>query len=138
MNLFEITLLIVGALLLIGIVYAWRKNKDLFELNKFFSPILSSLYLTIKAVGKVLPSHNILTLITTVLEAAIQATRLAEQMWLDGNIDKEQRNIYAKNYISEILEQAGIAVTEEVEDIIDGAIALTCALLPHEVNESEY
>lgn len=138
MNLFEIVLLVVGALLLIGVVYAWRKNRDLHELNKVFSPILSSLYLTIKAVGDVLPSNNILSLITTVLEASIEATRLAEQMWLEGNINKEQRNVYAKNYISEILEQAGIAVTKEVEDIINGAIALTCTLLPHEVNESEY
>lgn len=138
MELYEIALLVVGALLLIAVVICWIKNKDLLGFGKVFVPVLSSLYTAMAAIGSANPNHAILSSVITILKAAIEATRMAEQMWLDGNIDKEQRNMYAKEYISEILEQAGICVTQEVEDIINGAIALTCALLPHEVNESEY
>lgn len=138
MELYQITLIIAGLIGLAATVYCWRKNKDLGKIKQMFNPIISGIYLAIKGISGIFPSNTTLNNISTILEAAIKATTIAEQMWLDGNIDKEQRNIYAKNYISEILEQAGIPITESVEHMIDGAIALTCALLPHEVNESEH
>lgn len=138
MELYQIALIVVGLLALGIVVYSWRKNKDLGRIKQLFNPVISGIYLAIKGISGIFPSNTVLNTIATILEAAIKATALAEQMWLDGNIDKEQRNMYAKNYISEILEQADIAITESVEHIIDGAIALTCALLPHEVNESEH
>ena len=49
-----------------------------------------------------------------------------------NELPKEERNAYAQTMIAAILYEAGIEVTEQVQQMIDGAIAVVCMLMPHE------
>lgn len=48
-----------------------------------------------------------------------------------GQLTREERNPYAKQLAREILEKAGIEITAQVDAIINGAIEMTCMVLPH-------
>ena len=78
-----------------------------------------------------LPDNTTLMMLSIVLNASVEATEMAERLWLDGTLDKEQRNLYAKNYISDILEKAKIEPNGNINSIVDGVIAFVCYLLPH-------
>jgi len=69
----------------------------------------------------------------TVLRAGAQGAQFAEEAWLLGQIEKNQRNPYAKALARKIVVQAGFEVNEQIEKVIDGIIEVTCMLLPHGV-----
>lgn len=99
--------------------------------SQIISPILLALLKVLRAVNGLVPSNEILTTIVTVLSAAIEAAGYAETLWLSGTIDKGARPDCAKQYILNILEKAGITITDNIQTIITGTIALTCYLMPH-------
>ena len=51
-------------------------------------------------------------------------------------LPKEERNAYAKLLIGEKL-AAGIEVTQQIEQVIDGVIAIVCMLMPHESDKDD-
>ena len=51
-----------------------------------------------------------------------------------GELDKEQRNAYAKTLIKDTLGKIGITITPQIEMIVNGAIEAVCIVLPHEKN----
>lgn len=65
------------------------------------------------------------------MQAATEATEKAEDLWKSGSLPKEDRERLAAAMIKDTLQQAGVVVTEQVQQIIDGTIALVCLLLPH-------
>lgn len=95
-------------------------------------PVVVALTAVIEALYKIVPSKT-LKVIKTILNAAVDATELAEQAWLMGQLEREERNPYAKALAREVLEKAGIEVTTQVEAIISGVIEMTCMVLPHGV-----
>lgn len=137
MELYQIVLLSVGVLLLIltGLSYLYKKNY--LKYSKLITPVLDALNTVLKAVGNIFPDNNVLKTISIVISAAIEATGYAENLWLQGEIDKTMRPQYAQEYIEIILERANIEVTDNISTILSGIIALTCYLMPHYSEENK-
>lgn len=55
----------------------------------------------------------------------------------EKSTSKEERNAYAKLLIGEKLAAAGIEVTPQIEQVIDGVIAIVCMLMPHESDKDD-
>ena len=127
----SIVFIVLGTLLLGGIAICAYFGKDYLRYHKVFAPVLEILCNCIKGISGMMPNNASLMVLSTVLNAAVEATEMAETLWLEGTIDKEQRNAYAKNYIAGILEKAKIPVDNNINLIVDGVIAFVCYLLPH-------
>lgn len=127
----SIVFIVLGTLLLGGIVACAYFGKDYLRYHKVFAPVLGIFCNCIKGISGMMPNNASLMILSTVLNAAVEATEMAETLWLEGTIDKEQRNAYAKNYIAGILEKARIPVDNNINSIVDGVIAFVCYLLPH-------
>lgn len=127
----SIVFIILGTLLLGGVVACAYFGKDYLRYHKVFAPVLEILCSCIKGISGMMPNNASLMILSTVLNAAVEATEMAETLWLEGTIDKEQRNAYAKNYIAGILEKAKIPADNNINLIVDGVIAFVCYLLPH-------
>lgn len=131
MELYQIVLLVVGAILLILIGLAYFKKKDYLKYSRLITPIFNALNNVLKAVGNIFPKNKVITEIATVIAASIEAAGYAENLWLQGEIDKSMRPQYAQQYIKILLEKAGIEVTDSINTIVSGVIAITCYLMPH-------
>lgn len=135
MELYHIVLLAVGALLLalIGLAYLYKKNY--LKYSKLITPVISALNNVLTAVGNIFPGNKAIKTIAAVISASIEAAGYAETLWLQGEIDKTMRPQYAAQYINILMERAGIEVTDSINVIIDGVIAVTCYLMPHYTKE---
>ena len=131
MELGQILGLSFGALFLIVIVLLAIFKKDYLKYSKIWSPILSTILGVLKAVSNILPNKTLLNTIILVVSTAINAAGHAETLWLDGVIDKAKRAGAAKDYIESVLTEANIEMTDNIQTIIQGAISLTCYLMPH-------
>lgn len=137
MSLFQIILLSVGALLFILMIIAYFTKKDYLKYSKLVSPILTALVGVLNAVGGIFPNNKVINTISTVVSASVEAAGYAENLWLQGEIDKKLRPQYAQEYIKTLLEKSGIVITENIETIISGVFAITCYLMPHHETEKE-
>lgn len=137
MDVGQITLLVIGTLLLGGIVTCWVLGKDYLKYSNVFSPLVRVVAQVIRGISGISPSNSTLKQLTIVLDAAIEATGQAEQLWLDGILEKDERAAHADNYICDVLTEAGIEITSALETMIDGAIAFVCYLLPHHSDEDD-
>jgi len=95
-----------------------------------WKPVVTALGATLKAVAGALPSED-LKIVITVLDAACKGAETAEDLWLMGQLPKEERNEYAQLLVAKTLKEAGVEVTEQIQMIIDGGIEMMCLLLPH-------
>jgi len=95
-------------------------------------PVLAALTALADAIAAVVPSSQF-PVVATVLRAASDAARKAEELFVLGKLPKEERNEYAQLIIADTLKQAGIDVTEQIQEIVDGCIAVVCMLMPHGV-----
>ena len=137
METYQITLLIIGAVLLVGVGVAWFFEKDYLKYANTVNPIVSLVAQVVRGISGMFPNNGLLKELAIVLDAAIKATADAEQLWLSGALQKNERPAHAENYIIDTLTEAGIEITSDIENIIDGAIAFVCYLLPHEIIEEE-
>lgn len=137
MELNQIILLGAGALLLVLMAIAYFTKKDYLKYSRLFTPVLIALTNVLKAVGNIFPGTKVITDIVAVISAGIEAAGYAENLWLQGEIDKTMRPQYAQQYICILLERAGIAVTDSINTIISGVIAITCYLMPHYSEENK-
>lgn len=71
-----------------------------------------------------------------VLDAGARAARAAEQMMKTGEIGKEERNKKAKEIAAELLEMAGIEVTEDRMTALAVAIEAECDAMGHALDVS--
>ena len=137
MEVSQIIALIIGALLLIGIVLAAIFKKDYLKFSTLAIPVLTALCGVLKAVGNIFPNSGTISTIVLVISTAIEAAGHAENLWLQGEIDKGMRPQLAQSYIQNILTCAGIEITDNIKSIISGVIAATCYLMPHYTNNEE-
>ena len=121
------------AIVIVGL-YIYKKitGTDVLKMIVMSRPVVVALTSVIDALYKLIPSDT-LRIIKTILNAAVDATELAEKTWLMGQLEREERNPYAKQLARDVLEKAGIEVTPQVEAIISGVIEMTCMVLPHGV-----
>ena len=137
MEMEQIILLCTGAVLLILVVAAYIFKKDYLKYSHLITPVLTALSNVLKAVGNIFPSNKTIAVIVSIISAGIEAAGYAENLWLQGEIDKTMRPQYAQEYIEILLERAGIKVTDSINTILAGVIAITCYLMPHYSNEEE-
>lgn len=131
MNTYGIALLIVLGILVVLYLLDKVTGKNTLLYIVAGKPILSALTLLAKAIGAATGSPWFDVAYVT-MNAAIDATERAEQLWKNGELPKDQREDYATLMIAGALRDAGITVTDDLQTVIDGVVALTAMLLPHE------
>lgn len=135
MNTYQIVFLCLVAIIIAIYLIDRFTGRKITEHIIQWKPALATLSAFVKAVASVLPS-SYFSIVTTVLDAASAATQEAEKLYLMNELPKEERNSYAQKLIANTLEQAGIHVTHQIQQIIDGCIAVVCMLMPHGVTPS--
>lgn len=135
MNTYQIIFLcIVAAVLAAYLIDRFTGRKLTLAIIQW-RPALIALTALCDAIAGVLPSSTF-PVVAAVLRAASDATQKAEKLYLMGELPKTERNEYAQLLIAEVLRDAGIDVTDQVQEIIDGCIAVVCMLMPHGVEPS--
>lgn len=131
MNTYGIALLAVLAVLLVVFLYDKVTGQNTMVYLVAGKPILTALTLLAKAVGGA-TGNTWFDVAYITMNAAIDATERAEQLWKNGELPKDQREDYATLMIAAALKDAGIVVTDDLQNVIDGTVSLVCMLLPHE------
>lgn len=121
----------IGGVLLIGIIVALFLNKDYLKYSGICKTVLNAVKLLLGAAGQIGLDKNAVETATKIVQAAIEGTVEAENLWKQGQLDKEKRNEYAQTYIETMLAKAGINLNEQAHLIVNGVITLVCYLLPH-------
>lgn len=129
---YQIIQLVLAAVIAGLYIYKKVTGKDLLRHVMLSRPVVAALGSTVQAIYKIWPDKSELKIVNTVMNAAIEATEIAEKAWKMGNLKKDERNPYAKKQVKETLNKAGIAVTPQIEMIINGVIEAVCIVLPHE------
>ena len=128
----QIIILVIGEIVKVGgLGVCFYLGKDYLKYHNIFAPVLKGLVSAAKALSGAVPDNQTLKIIAFVMSAALDGAQRAEELWLNGELDKEQRNHYAKLYITDVLENAGIDVNDNISAMIDGFIAVACAIFPH-------
>lgn len=130
MNTYQIIFLCIAATVLAAYLIDRFTGRKLTLAIVQWRPALIALTALCDAIAGVLPSSTF-PIVATVLRAASDATQQAEKLYMMGELPKAERNDYAQLLIAEVLRDAGIEVTEQVQEIIDGCIAVVCMLMPH-------
>lgn len=130
MDTYQIIFLSLLGLGLIGfLVMVFSKKNYLTYLN-LASPILGAVYNVLTVTYNLFPTEAWKTA-TLVLKATIEGVAQAEKLWKTGELDKEERTVAANSYIMLMLSTANITITPTIQTIIDGAIKVICAIMPH-------
>lgn len=137
MELYQIILLALAAIVAGLYIYKRITGKDILRGIMLSRPVVAALGAAVEAVCNIWPDKKILKTIHTVMKAAIEGAEIAEKAWKMGNLEKDERNAYAKKLVKETLAKAGIEVTPQVELIVSGVIEAVCILLPHEQKQEE-
>ena len=127
----------IGGVLLIGIIVALFLNKDYLKYSGICKTVLNAVKLLLGAAGQIGLDKNAVEIATKIVQAAIEGTVEAENLWKQGQLDKEKRNEYAQTYIETTLAKAGIDLNEQAHLIVNGVITLVCYLLPHNTQPEE-
>lgn len=127
--------LIGGLIALAAIIVAMLLKANLTKYTGIISPILNALKAALDAVNGVMPNNEVVATMIKVCQIAIDATSNAEELWIEGSIEKADRPQIAKDYIDKMLADANITMTPVLESIINCAITLTCYFMPHNRDE---
>ena len=131
MNVYQIVLLVLAVIVLGLYIYKRVTGKDILRGIMLSRPVVMGLGAAVEAVANIWPERSELQTVRTIMKAAIEGAEIAEKAWKMGNLEKEDRNPYAKALVRETLSKAGIAVTPQVSIIVDGVIEAVCMVLPH-------
>jgi len=132
MNTYQVIFLCIAAIVVAAYLIDRFTGRKLTLAIIQWHPTLTALTAFCGAVADVLPSSHF-SIVSTVLKAASDAAQKAEKLYMMGSLPKEERNDFAQLLIAEILRDAGITVTDQIQEIVDGCIAVVCLLMPHGV-----
>ena len=127
--------LIGGLIALAAIIVAMLLKANLTKYTGIISPILNALKAALDAVNGAMPNNEVISVMVRVCQIAIDATSHAEELWIEGHIEKAERSQIAKDYIDNMLKDSNITMTPVLESIINCAITLTCYFMPHNRDE---
>jgi len=133
MSVSQICFLIFAAIYVIIFLFERYTGRAIFAKIKDTLPVVQALRILTEAVEGVYPS-SYFDQANIVIDAAINATKKAEDLWKSGELPKEERSDYCHFILMETLKEAGVETSKQIEEITHGAIALTCLLLPHGQN----
>lgn len=132
MEFYQIVLLVMALIVLALYLYRRFTGVDILQNALLVKPLIHTLAATAEALSGIWPNRKELKLIQTVTRAAIEAAEIAERAWKIGNLEREDRNPFAKALVKDTLSRLGIGITDQIAMIVDGAIEATCLILPHE------
>ena len=132
MELYQIILLILAVIVAALYIYKAVTGKDILRGIMLSKPVIMGVGAAVEAVANIWPEKHELYVVQTVMKAAIEGAEIAEKAWKMGNLEKEDRNPYAKALVRETLSKTGITITPQIEMIISGVIEAVCIVLPHE------
>ena len=112
-------------------IYKRVTGKDILRSIMLSRPIITAIGGAVEAVYKIWPNKKPLKIVYIIVQAAIEGAEIAEKAWKMGNLDKDERNAYAKKLVKETLAKAGIEITPQIELIVSGVIEAVCIVLPH-------
>jgi len=136
MDIYQIVFIsIIAVILVLSLIDVFTKHAIVRKVFQW-KPVLAAATALAGAVAAVLPSSKF-GIAATVLNAASEATQKAEMLYKEALIDKEDRNRYAKELIKVALDNAKIEMTPQIQEVIDGCIAVVCMLMPHDVIVNE-
>ena len=135
MNTYSIIFLCIAAIVVAIYLFDRFTNRNILQAVIQWRPALSALMALSGAIASAMPSSQF-AMVTAILKAASDATQKAEKLYQIGALPKEERNDFAQLLIAEILRDGGITVTDQVQEIIDGCIAVVCMLMPHKTTFS--
>ena len=127
--------LIGGLIALAAVIVAMLLKANLTKYTGIISPILNALKAALDAVNGAMPNNEVVATMVKVCQIAIDATSNAEELWIEGSIEKADRPQIAKDYIDKMLAESNITMTPVLESIINCAITLTCYFMPHNRDE---
>ena len=127
--------LIGGLIALAAVIVAMLLKANLTKYTGIISPVLNALKAALDAVNGVMPNNEVVATMVKVCQIAIDATSNAEELWIEGSIEKADRPQIAKDYIDNMLAESNITMTPVLESIINCAITLTCYFMPHNRDE---
>ena len=134
MNVYQIVLLALAVIVAGLYIYKRITGKDILRGILISRPVVKAQGATVEAVYKIWPEKKELQTVYTVMTAAIDATEVAEKAWQMGNLERDERNAFAKSLVKDTLTKAGITITPQIEMIIAGVIEAVCIVLPHGMN----
>lgn len=132
MDFYAIMLLIFAAIVSGLYLYYRVTGVNLLKAVILSRPVVSAVASAVDAIQKVWPNDT-LNIVHKALTAGADATEIAEKLWLMGQLEREERNAYAKGLAYATLEAAGIVIDDRIIAIVSGIIEATCMLLPHGV-----
>ncbi len=86
---------------------------------------------TFDSLKTLLPDNPAINIIDKILDWASIGVEQAEQLYLIGKIEGEERKGAAIDFIHESLTLAGIEITPSIDKIIDGAVEASVLALGH-------
>lgn len=132
MDAFSICFAVFATVVVILYLYYRFTGVNMLKVVILSRPVITAVAAAVDAVKALWPNDT-LDIVHTALLAGAEATELAEKAWLMGELDRDDRNAYAKGLAYETLEKAGVVVDDRVKAMVNGIIEATCMLLPHGV-----
>lgn len=136
MDAYSIALLICAGIVAGLYIYYRITGVNLLKALILSRPVVSAVASAVDAIQKVWPNDT-LNIVHKALTAGADATEIAEKLWLMGQLERDERNAYAKGLAYATLEAAGIVIDDRIMAIVSGIIEATCMLLPHGVEPAE-
>lgn len=141
MNILSNTVLVLGIILGIALGVAIlsyfvlplliKKGVPVSQYIQTADEVLNKAEAVMKVVDGLLPNNQAVNIIDKIIEIAEIGTKNAEQLYKIEEIDKTQRKEEAIKYVHTVLEELGIEITPEREQIIDGAIEAAVYAIGH-------
>ena len=82
----SIVFIILGTLLLGGVIVCAYFGKDYLRYHKVFAPVLEILCSCIKGISGMMPNNASLMILSTVLNAAVEATEMARAIYYNASL----------------------------------------------------
>lgn len=142
MNTMQIALVIIGLCVAAiigagyGIHYATKKGVNIgagISTADALTDAISSAFNTLKPL---LPASPAISIIEGIIDLADVGVNAAEKLYKTATIEKDQRKSEAKEFVYNSLKAAGVEITPEIEEVIDGAITGAVAVLPKTHDEN--
>lgn len=113
-----------------GINYAKKKGVDVGTGIQTADTLTDAIGTAFDTIKPLLPTHPAINIIGSILDLADVGVNAAEKLYKTATIDADQRKAEATAFVVSALKAAGIEVTDEIQQVIDGAITGAVALLP--------
>ena len=135
MELYQIILIVLGVIIAGLYIYSRITGKDLLRGILLSRPVLKAIGGAVEAIYHIWPERKALRSVSVIMTAAIEGAEIVEKAWQMGNLEKDDRNAFAKVLVRDTLSKAGITITPQVEAIVAGVIEAVCIVLPHQPKE---